>query len=619
MCGFLGIASVDTISDRGWLEEGSSVIKHRGPDDSGVWWSDDGRIGLAHRRLAIIDVSEAGYQPMHDKEKRFTVLFNGEIYNHLELKKDFIKEGHHFFSTSDTEVLLVAYQKWGADCLEHLNGMFSFAIYDAVEEKVFLARDRAGEKPLFYYHQNNQLRFASELKSLLSDQTLEKELDLQSLDLYLSMGYIPADQCILKSFSKLPPAQALLYDLNSDQLKKWQYWKLPEMESNGREVNSESELIDSLEKLLKDSVEKQLIADVPLGVLLSGGVDSSLITAFASQFDSNLKTFTIRFPGQGKYDESEHARKISDYYGTEHIEMDASIPDASLLIELATQFDEPISDSSILPTYLVSRLVRQHCTVALGGDGGDELFGGYETYNRYLNLRSSANSTPHGLRKMVSGLAENMLPVGLKGRNYIQDWGTDFKTGLPVKNKIFDRKTRKELSDELYNCTEITDRFIENRIPKNEDLIQRATRFDFNNYLPEDVLVKVDRCSMLNSLEVRAPFLDYRIIEFAFGKIQSHYKVNSGERKIILKNLARKFLPPDFDFQRKQGFSIPISEWLKAGEFRDLFYDLLLDSNAYFKRSAVEKLLLGQDKGRSNSDRLFTLFMFEVWRKEYLI
>ncbi len=281
MCGFLGIASVDTISDRGWLEEGSSVIKHRGPDDSGVWWSDDGRIGLAHRRLAIIDVSEAGYQPMHDKEKRFTVLFNGEIYNHLELKKDFIKEGHHFFSTSDTEVLLVAYQKWGADCLEHLNGMFSFAIYDAVEEKVFLARDRAGEKPLFYYHQNNQLRFASELKSLLSDQTLEKELDLQSLDLYLSMGYIPADQCILKSFSKLPPAQALLYDLNSDQLKKWQYWKIEKTKNIQLQCDKEYE--EAFREVLSRAVNCKLRSMKDVGIFLSGGLDSGAVASFAAK------------------------------------------------------------------------------------------------------------------------------------------------------------------------------------------------------------------------------------------------------------------------------------------------------------------------------------------------
>jgi asparagine synthase (glutamine-hydrolysing) len=523
-----------------------------------------------------------------------------------------------FRSQSDTEVILAAYREWGADCLARLNGMFAFAIYDARQQTIFLARDRAGEKPLFYHRSGGVLRFASELKGLLADATLPRRIDPEALDCYLAMGYVPGERCILQGFNKLPPAHALRVDLQTGATKIWRYWQLPELEASAAHGRvDETALLDELENLLEDTVRRQLVADVPVGVLLSGGVDSSLVTAMAVRASSKVKTFTIRFPGHGTLDETEHARLIARYFDTEHVELEAAPTTADLLPRLACQFDEPMVDSSMIPTFLVSQLVRQHCTVALGGDGGDELFGGYGHYSRLLWMRSRLGLFPRPLRQAVSLAAEHLLPVGLKGRNWLQGLGVDLENGLPLIATCFDATTRRRLMSHHGGWQTAAETIFKGLVPQHPEILQRATRMDFGNYLAEDILVKVDRASMLNSLEVRAPLLDYRLIEFAFGKVPLHLKATTRDKKILLKRLTSRVLPPEFDRQRKQGFSIPLADWLKGGAFRELFHEVLLDSQCIFDQRTVRELLSGQDRGRSNGERLFSLVLFELWRREY--
>lgn len=615
MCGIVGICSAAPIANRAWLAIGRDAMTHRGPNDAGEWWSGDGRVGLAHRRLSIIDLSPAGHQPMLDVSGDLAIVFNGEIYNFVELRNRLVGLGASFRSQSDTEVVLEAYRHWGTDCLRQLNGMFAFAIHDIGRRAVFLARDRAGEKPLFYRHDGDTVRFASELKALLADSTVPRRIDPGALDCYLAMGYAPGDLCILQGFNKLPPAHAMEFDLRTGAAKVWQYWQLPEY-TDGEGVN-EVDLLDELETLFEDAVRKQLMADVPVGVLLSGGVDSSLITAFAARATRQVKTFTIRFPGHGALDETEHARLIARHFDTEHIELEAQPASAEMLHTLARQFDEPMVDSSMIPTCLVSGLVRQHCTVALGGDGGDELFGGYGHHSRLLWMKNRLGGIPLPLRRGISRAAEKLMPVGLKGRNWLLGLSVDLDNGLPLIASQFDAGTRRRLMAARPGWGAVAEGIIKKRIPASAELLQRATRMDFQNYLPEDILVKVDRASMLNSLEVRAPMLDYRLIEFAFGKVPSRLKATQQEKKILLKRLTQRVLPLNFDRRRKQGFSIPLGAWLKDGPFRELFHDVLLDPDCMFEPHVVRGLLGGMGRGRSNGERLFALVMFELWRSEY--
>jgi asparagine synthase (glutamine-hydrolysing) len=622
MCGIVGIASNTAQTQRAWLAIGRDAMTHRGPDDAGEWWSADGRVGLAHRRLSIIDLSPAGHQPMHDPTGALSIVFNGEIYNFAELRKQLIALGHGFKSHSDTEVILVAYRQWGTDCLAHLNGMFAFALFDARQQTVFLARDRAGEKPLFYHQANGVLRFASELKALLADPALPRRIDPEALDCYLAMGYVLGERCMLQGFNKLPPAHTLLFHLQTGQAKIWRYWQLPELEATSSRPVDEGALLDELETLLDDAVRRQMVADVPVGVLLSGGVDSSLITAMAVRVSSQVQTFTIGFPGHGRLDETEHARLIARHFGTRHTELIVEPATVDLLPQLARQFDEPMVDSSMIPTFLVSQLVRQYCTVALGGDGGDELFGGYGHYSRLQTMQKRLGPIPRPLRKGIALAAKHFLPVGFAGGN-IRTWlmalGQDFQLGLPQVATCFDGINRQKLMADYPGYGFMAEGIYLDQVPVHPDLLQRATRMDFANYLAEDILVKVDRASMLNSLEVRAPLLDYRIIEFAFGKVPTHLKATEDNKKILLKRLAARVLPPEFDRQRKQGFSIPLSEWLKVGAFRTLFHKVLRDPQCSFDAQAIDSLLRGQDRGRNNGERLFALVLFELWRREYAI
>lgn len=614
MCGILGLARQRGATDRQVLTHGLNRIAHRGPDDAGTWSSPDCRVTLGHRRLAIIDLSPSGHQPMLDSAGEVAIVFNGEIYNYRDLRDELKAKDHAFRGSSDTEVILAAYREWGEACVGRLNGQFAFALCDTSRQRLLFARDRAGEKPLFYHIHAGELRFASELKALMATPGFPGRIDAGALDCYLAMGYVPGDRCILRGVHKLPPAHAMTFDLDSGMSKVWRYWRIPDFDEKAQ--TSEQDLLVELESLLENSVGRQLVADVPVGILLSGGVDSSLITAMAVRARPQVMTFTIRFPGFGTYDETEHARLIARHFGTNHTELEAGPTSANLLPALARQFDEPMVDSSMIPTFLVSRLVRDHCTVVLGGDGGDELFGGYTHYSKLLRLERAARFAPRFLRRAIAEIGAAALPVDFRGRNWLSALGADYAREVPPVQWLFDRRVRLKLMA-AHDWTPVAEAVHASRVPSSGDLLARASHLDVENYLAEDILVKVDRASMLNSLEVRAPFLDHRIVEFAFSKVSSAQKASPHGRKLLLKKLCSRVLPSEFDQQRKQGFSIPLARWMRQGTWATLVRNVLLDQATTFDRGTVRQLLDGLQRGRDNGERLFGLTVFELWRREY--
>jgi asparagine synthase (glutamine-hydrolysing) len=551
---------------------------------------------------------------MADDSASVQIVLNGEIYNYRELRKTLEAKGHTFRSASDTEVLLTAYREWDVDCLQRMNGMFAFAIYDSNKRRLFLARDRAGEKPLFYHRLNGRLAFASELKALMLDPALQRRLDPEGLDHYLAYGYVPGELCMLSGVHKLPPAHALLYDVDGDTIRLWRYWSLPAGVPPGQTIRP-APLIEELERLLADAVRQQLVADVPVGVLLSGGIDSSLITAMAARASSKpVRTFTVVFPGHGSYDEGPHARLVADRFATNHTELIAEPATVDLLPELARQYDEPVGDSSMIPTYIVSRLIRESCTVALGGDGGDELFGGYPHYSRVQRFMKWRTRLPSSAKKVI-GHASSVLPVGVRGRAYARSLAIPDGDSWIAPTLIFDAATRHGLAPAT--------RFLKGTTPEQYRLwagregltpLQKMTAADFKTYLPEDILVKVDRASMLASLEVRAPFLDYRIIEFAFGRVPDSLRATSRSRKILLKMLAGRLLPTTLDLERKQGFSLPLSSWF-GGSWGKYIEDVLTSAPPdLYDAAAVNDLLKRRE---ANAQRLFNLAFLELWRREY--
>ncbi len=654
MCGIAGFIDTSRQKNRQELEaiamRMADSLRHRGPDDGGTWADAEAGIALGHRRLSIVDLSPAGHQPMVSHCGRYVISFNGEIYNFRAIRAELENRSQEpeariisrkdaeaqssltphlspltshlsprqWRGHSDTEVILEAYRAWGDDCLNRLNGMFAFALYDRERKRLLLARDRAGEKPLFYYAHPKGLMFASELKALMTLPDFPRQLDWNAFQSYLAFGYTMGEQCLLRGVKKLQAGHALSY--SSGECRVWAYWQLPEYR---HAAVSDDELVEELEGLLEDSVRKQMVADVPVGILLSGGVDSSLVTAMAARVSSKpVKTFTITFPGAGVHNEAAHARLIADHFGTEHTELEGSEATPDLLPILARQFDEPMCDSSMIPTFLVSKLIRQHCTVALGGDGGDELFGGYMHYDRLLRLNMWRQWIPDGIAGLMASMAERILPVGFRGRNYLMALRARPGRDLVMPAIHFDRTSRKRLLvPDLARTVEEADPQDEKQrmASRFASVLQKATGVDFLAYLCEDILVKVDRASMLTSLEVRAPLLDHRIIEFAYGKTPDYLKATVNERKILLKRLAQKLLPSGFDFKRKQGFSIPMREWFK-GDWGNMMREILSEApRDLFCPRFISSLLNGQKNGRSNGERLFALVLFELWRREYKV
>ncbi len=615
MCGIAGTASRTPNDSYETVVAMRDTMIHRGPDDAGIWVSADRCVTLGHRRLAIVDLTDAGHQPMLDPEAEMSLVFNGEIYNHSELRFELAQRGHRFRSMSDSEVILEAYREWGTDCLERFDGMFAFALHDRRSGTLLLARDRVGEKPLFVHMSTDHLAFASELKALFAGPVRNRRLNRLALEHYLAYGYVPADMCIVEGVAKLPAASALLYDIESGKAKSWRYWELPEPGEGPTTDDHELEI--ELEELLLRSVSLRMVADVPVGVLLSGGIDSSLLAVMASRASRQpIRTFTISFPGHGHFDEARHARLVADFLGTDHMELAAEPATVELLPTLARQFDEPIADSSMVPTYLLSRLVREHATVALGGDGADELFGGYSHHSWLIGSDRVRTAVPPAVRRLATSITSS-LPVGLRGRNYLSGLCAPNDGAIASPNLLFDARTRARLLKEIAPVGDTPERWKASLTDTTMSLLQRATRTDFHSYLPDDILVKVDRASMLSSLEVRSPWLDHRIVEFAFGRLPDDVRATSRDRKILLRRLARRLLPPEFDVARKQGFSIPLHAWFR-GPWGSAIEDALLGSSTTpFRSGVVQELIRGQRRGLNNSNRLFALAIFELWRAEH--
>jgi asparagine synthase (glutamine-hydrolysing) len=616
MCGIVGVLSRDPLAADYPLAAMRDTLAHRGPDDAGVWWSDDRRIGVASRRLAIVDLSAAGRQPMISASGRTVIVFNGAIYNYRDLRAELEARGRRFRTATDTEVILEGYEQWGAGVLERLNGMFAVALVDVTARVVTLARDRVGEKPLYVGEFANRIVFGSELKALLADPDAPRVIDREALEYFLAYGYVPGDRCLLRGFQKIPAAHAMSIEIDTGNQRRRPFWRLPAPPAI---EESAGELEQRLESLLHDAVRRQLIADVPVGVLLSGGLDSSLVTALAARSSLRVRTFTITFPGHATHDESAHARLVAVHFGTDHTELPAEPAAVGALPELARQFDEPIADSAMVPFYILARLIRRHATVALGGDGGDELFGGYPHYQWLIDLARARRVMPGSARQLASRAAQ-VLPYGTRGRHHLAGLAGDIGGSIAHVNMYFDAAARADLLQGLGPIAPAAapEQWRSSVAADIADPRHRAMRTDFQTTLADGYLVKVDRASMLASLEVRAPFLDHRLVELALGRVPADLAVTKASRKILLKQLASRLLPPAFDRGRKRGLTMPLAAWFAQGWGR-FMADTLRADRDLLHPATVEALIDGQRAGRANHERLFALTMLTLWRREYRV
>src|SRR3989475_3476570 len=568
MCGITGWASLEprTPPPEGaedLLHGMCERMVHRGPDSEGLMVSTGVALGM--RRLAIIDLV-TGEQPVYNEDKSIAVILNGEIYNYRELRDDLEKRGHSFRSASDTEVLPHLYEEYGAEMLQHLNGMFAFALWDAKRRRLLLARDRFGEKPLYWGVFDNILLFASEPKVLLAHPAVRPSVNLQALSQYLSFDYVPAPLAIYEGINKLPAAQLLA--LEDGRIDVQSYWRLSYKKREP--APSEQEAAEHLRELLADSVRMRLVSDVPLGVLLSGGIDSSTVTALAVRASSEtVKTFSISF-AESSFDESSYARAVAKFFGTDHHEERFSADlAANLVSEIGSWMDEPLSDPSLVPTYLLSRFTRKHVTVALGGDGSDELFAGYPMYQGH-RLADFYDRVPRALRRGLVEPMVRMLPVKTKNlsfdyraRRFITASHHEPVTRHHMWFGSFTAAEQEELLTDNVKRQSDGDIYREARRLAREcdavDMIECMQSLDTQLYLAEDILTKVDRASMAVSLEVRAPFLDPRVAEYA-ASLPPNYKLRGRKSKYILKRALADFLPPFVTRRGKKGFGVPVAE-----------------------------------------------------------
>jgi asparagine synthase (glutamine-hydrolysing) len=629
MCGICGIYNFDgQLVDEEILRKMNHTLIHRGPDGEGYYIGKN--IGLGHRRLSIIDL-EGGKQPMGNEDGSIQVVFNGEIYNFLELKKDLEAKGYRFRTRSDTETIIYGYEEWGEDFVQKLRGMFAIALWDSRNQKLLLIRDRIGKKPLYYYLGTDRILFASEIKALLMDKSIPKEIDPIALDSYLSFGYVPSPLSIFKAIRKLPPAHIAVCKLGKFSVR--QYWHL-DME-NEASPKSEEEVLEELRCLFDEAVRLRLISDVPLGAFLSGGVDSSAVVASMAVLIGKepVKTATIGFSDKG-FDELEHARVVAKQYQTDHTEFVVN-PDAlEVLEDIVWHLDEPFADASAIPTYYVSKMARQKVTVALSGDGGDETFAGY--INRYYMNRledSVRRKLPGFLKQNILGpMGEiypkaDFLPRPFRLKRFLSNLSHTFEQAyfrdmsfyfLPeMKEKLYHSDFKSAIKD--FNAFDILgDHF---KVNRNPDVTTRVQYVDIKTYLPEDILVKVDRMSMAHSLEVRAPILDHKLMEYV-GSLPSNLKLKGKESKYIFKKMLEGRLPQNILYRKKQGFSIPLASWLR-NEMRGFVEETLFSSqnglSSFFNLQYIKDLWRRHLNGRQDyAYPLWGVMMFSLWKRKFL-
>lgn len=607
ICGFAGFGDADILASM------NDVLIHRGPDAGGLWYDTREAVYLGHRRLSIIDLS-GGAQPMWTADSALGIVFNGEIYNHLELREELIRVGHHFLTDhSDTEVLLHGYRQWGQELPSRLNGMWAFALYDRNCRELFLSRDRFGKKPLFYSLQNRTFAFASELSALIRHPQVMADVHEGSLKKYFAYGYIPAPSTLYRRIFKLPGGHNLLLKIDSMTCQTSKYWDFVLEPFEHIPGNPEEAWGEELRDLLRKSVRRRLMSDVPLGVFLSGGVDSSAITAFAAEATAqgHMKSFCIGFE-EASFDETHYARIIAERYRTEHYEEILSMERArELLPEIIGKLDEPMGDSSLMPTYLLCKETRKHVTVALAGDGGDELFAGYDPF-RALGMakwydRLIPGSVHQAIRLAVAALPSthrNMsfdfrLKRTLRGLSYPRHlWNAVWLGPL-------DPRDLEALFREPTDIEEVYAEAIEQWDACNqENLVDKTLQFYTKLYLQDDILVKADRASMMNSLEVRAPFLDIDLVDFV-RKIPHTYKYRNGQTKYILKKALEPVLPREILYRAKKGFGVPIGRWFQEGS-------LLLDGNGMFPHLHAS-FISGMAKEHRACRMDHRAFLWNVW------
>lgn len=620
MCGIAGIFhyQADEPVPAPVVRRMCTAITHRGPDDEGYYCQ--GPVGLGARRLSIIDL-ETGHQPLANEDETVWVVFNGEIYNFAELRQELEQQGHRFRTRTDTEVIVHLYEELGTACVERLRGMFVLAVWDARRRQLFLARDRLGIKPLYYAAQPHRFMFGSELKCLLQVPDWSPSIDLEALSHYVSLSYVPEPLSIFAGVSKLPPGHWLLVRPGRVQLQ--QYWELPWPERNGHERKlSEEQCAEEIRTLFAESIRLHRVSDVPLGAFLSGGIDSSTVVAVLSRLsDRPVKTFSIGFPQPG-FNELEHARRVAQRLGTDHHELIVQPQAIGLVEQLTAYFDEPFGDVSALPTFLLAQLARRSVTVALSGDGGDELFAGY---SHYLEARRQQvfDLLPPPLRRHLLRPLSERLPRGMYGKNYLRhialESGWDrllnsLTLPLPLKQELLTPEVQAQVK------SLDTGAFLEQALGTQDGFspLERALYLDTKMGLPGDMLTKVDRMSMAHSLEVRVPFLDHVFVEYV-ARLPLRFKLRGFTTKYILKKAFRDWLPAETLARPKMGFDVPLRHWFRR-ELRDYLQDVLLGSRAagrgYFRMESVRSLVGEHLRGRRDHSRLlWSLLALEIWHR----
>ena len=622
MCGIAGVASATRESNitEVLVRHMCDQIVHRGPDDEGIYVAEGSGLGM--RRLSIIDVA-GGHQPVFNEDRSAWIVYNGEIYNFPELRPELEKNGHCFYTKTDTECIIHLYEEMGADCVTKLRGMFGLAIYDKAKRKLILARDRLGKKPMHYALHNGSLYFASEIKSILAVAPELAEVNSQALLEYLYYGYVPEPLTAFSGIHKLPSGHLLEFENGRISIR--QYWDLPEY--NTHSPKSEEECLEELEQRLFEATKIRLISDVPLGAFLSGGTDSSTVVGLMARASSGpVKTFSIGFK-KDDFNEAEYARVVAKKFGTDHHEMILE-PDVVQTVEhLTSSLEEPFGDSSMLPTYYVSQMARRHVTVALSGDGGDEIFAGYDRYRIHAG-RQMFERIPEWARRFYRESVFPRLPHSVKGRklsyNMSLPWQERYVDGLSFL-PAFERDTPL-LSDGFRAVLRHGDdpgNVLRRRFAAapSKDPVSQILYVDTKTYMVDDILAKVDRMSMLNSLETRAPILDHVFVEWVTG-LPPQWKLRGKEQKYILRKLAERIgVPREVLYRQKQGFSLPLVHWMR-NELKDMLMMLLEPRSlerGYFLRRGVQAVMDDYTlRGRTNTGRLWRLLMFELWHRNFL-
>ena len=616
MCGICGVAGGDPAGGRELVGRMCSAMAHRGPDDEGTAQLDGVTLGM--RRLSIIDL-EGGHQPMHNEDSTVWVIQNGEIYNHLELRDLLLASGHTFNTESDTEVLVHGYEQWGEEMVERLNGMFAFAVLDRRRGAVLLARDRMGIKPLHYAIDGKRLVFASELKALLRDPALRRGIDPAALDQYLAYEFVPSPASIVRGISKLQPAHTITWSVADGTHQLRRYWS-PELGvvDGRRNLDEEGE---HLRAVLRESVRKELISDVPLGVFLSGGIDSSAVAAMMTELGGEVKSFSVGFADRS-FDESSHARLVARHLGTEHRELTLE-PEMllGLIPKLPSLLDEPLGDASIIPTYLLAEFTRRHVKVALGGDGGDELFAGYPTLQAH-RLAGYYLRAPRVLREGLVEPVVRRLPVSRGNLSF------DFRAKRFVSGAGYSVAERHQRWMGSFGAEEravLLSREVRHEVDDGDaayaDPLNQVLMLDMRLYLENDILVKLDRASMMASLEGRVPLLNNDFVEYA-THLPLNMKLRGLRSKFLLKRALRGLLPESILNRPKKGFGIPVAHWFR-GPLKDQMLSVLsperIARKGFFDPAAVAGLISDHLEGRrDNRKQLWTLFAFELWHEGYL-